>query len=113
MSARRHQDNTIKSPQGTLRSASIFRKHGEPSIFIFIHANRAVRISNDLYGSDCLSAVELAISFSQPMLVNKQPIPVYSTLLAAHYKFSAERKLALILRSNVLWLHSFEEDVMV
>ena len=63
-------------------------------------AYRAIRISNDLYGSDVLSSFETAKGFTKPC-DDKNGINVISKdLINAHDTIKAKRKLNLILRSN-------------
>lgn len=51
-------------------------KNSEPSISDALYAVHAIRICNGLYGSDTLSAFEMAQNYSKPLLANQLPIPV-------------------------------------
>lgn len=110
---RRHAKNAIEPRHRTIRS--IFRrlKHSEPDTSESIHAIRAIHISNDLYGSDTLSAYEMAKGFTKPLCVNHKPIPVDDELRNAHDERIAKRKLTLILRSNVYSTDKFNVGGLV
>ena len=97
---RRHCKNPIEPRHGTIRSIFLRLKNSDVNVSDELHAIRAIRISNDLYGSDTLSAYEMAKGFSKPLIVDQRPIPIDDSLRAAHDELIAKRKLTLIMRSN-------------
>ncbi len=66
------------------------------SIFI----NKAVRISNDLYGNDVMSANELAKGYARPIRSGDSPTDIPKDIIDAHDALQARRKLTLVLRSK-------------
>lgn len=95
---RRHAKNAIEPRNRTIRSMFLRLKNAEPDLSDNLHAIRAIRISNDLYGSDTLSAYEMAKGFTKPLCVDQKPRPVDEELRNAHDELIAKRKLTLILR---------------
>lgn len=63
-------------------------------------AIRAVRISNDLYGSDVTCLFEPAKGYTMPLLPNVTPVPLSQDISRALDEIIAERKVAKVLRSN-------------
>lgn len=105
---RRHQKSPIEPRHSTIRSIFLRLKSASPSTSDALHAIRAIRISNDLYGLDKMSAFEMAKGFSKPLMINQKPIPVDDELRIAHDELIAKRKLTLILRSNATTNESFK-----
>lgn len=97
---RRHCINPIDPRHGTIRSIFLRLKSAEPQKPDRLHTIRAIRISNDLYGSDTLSAFEMKKGFSKPLISSQRPIPVDEELHTAHDELIAKRKLTLIMRTN-------------
>lgn len=62
---------------------------------------QAIRISNDLYGNDVMSANEPAKGYTRP-IHGKHPMMLVPELREAHDKLLAKRKLTLILRSKAV-----------
>lgn len=85
----------------TIRSVFLKLEKAEPPITDTPYGVRAVRTSNDLYGSDTMSALELAKSYSKPLSANQKPISVDEALWQPHDKPIAKQKLTLIIRSKV------------
>ena len=50
------EKNPIEPRHRTIRSIFLGLKNAEPSVSDALHSVRAIRISNDLYGSETLSA---------------------------------------------------------
>lgn len=100
---RRHSKNPLESKHNIIRSIFLrLNASSDPQIPPELMAYRAIRISNDLYGSDVLSSFELAKGFTKP-LDEKDGLNVISNdLIDAHDTIKAKRKLNLILRSNAL-----------
>jgi len=78
----------------------------DQSISPKIAAIEAIKISNDLYGNDVMSAFEIAKGFSRPIW-NQSIKPVDSELIEAHDNLCAKRKMNKILRS-----HSHDRNVI-
>lgn len=105
---RRHSKNPIEPRYCIIRSIFLRLKHSEPNVSDYLHAVRAIRISNDLYRSDTLSAYEMAKGYTKPLSVGQKPIPVDDELRNAHDELIAKRKLTRILRSNVYSSKEFQ-----
>ncbi len=60
----------------------------------------ALRISNDLYGNDVISARELAKCYTRPMYSGMPPFEIPTEIVNAHNTLLGKRKLTLILRSK-------------
>lgn len=95
----------LEPRHGPIRSIFIRLRHAFPGEFPQSLAIHAVRISNDLYGSDVISAFEAAKGYSRPINPDVPPAPVDAEMLEAHANLVARRKLTKILRS-----HSLEEN---
>lgn len=65
-------------------------------------AIQAVRISNDLFGSDILSSFEMTKGYCKPILPGASPIPFVQEIFDAQLQLDAKRKLTRILRSRSL-----------
>ena len=105
---RRHCKNPIDPRHGVIRSIFLKLKHAEPDVSDELHAIRSVRMSNDLYGTDTLSAYEMAKGYTKPVIAGQLPIAVDDELQKAHEELIAKRKLTLILRSKVFPADSFK-----
>lgn len=110
---RRHCKNAIEPRHGTIRSIFLRLKSADSKTSDSLHAIRSIRISNDLYGSDTLSAFEMAKGYSKPLVANQRPIQVDAELQAAHDELIAKRKLTLIMRSNTFPSQSFKVGDLV
>ncbi len=97
--ARRHNKNVFESKHKVLRDIytriSYEDKDTSPDLLI----QRMFRISNLLYGNDCLNAYELAHGYTPSLLVGER-VPVSTDLWKAHDEIKAKRKLKKILTSN-------------
>lgn len=74
---------------------------------------QAIRISNDSYGSDILSASELARGYSRPIEFPNSPVPISEEIIDARTTLSAKWKLALILRQKKASPQAFPVGDMV
>lgn len=104
----RHNTNAIESKHGIIRSIFLKLTNAHPDLPKDLLAQRAVSISNDLYGNDTMSAFELAKGYTKPIdgqNVHKVP----DEILDAQLRLAARRKLALILKSKA----TFENVVNV
>ena len=99
--SRRHHKNTLEPKHGIIRSIFLRLQSASPNTSSALLALQEVSISNDLYGSDKLSAFELAKRFTKPIAVDSELAPVPADLIAARDEIIAKRKLTLILRSHV------------
>lgn len=101
---RRHNKNVLESKHKIIRDvfirlkeeSTVERKEWETSLI----TQQAIRISNDLYGSDVLSAQELAKGYARPIQNEVIPKQLPQELVDAHQTLLAKRKLTLILRSK-------------
>ena len=109
----RHQKNMLEPRHGPIRSIFIRLKNSSPDTSQKILALRAVRISNDLYGSDVISAYEAAKGYTRPVNSEVPPVPVDAELLEAHANLVARRKLTKILRSHSLSEKDFRPGDLV
>lgn len=100
---RRHSKNVLESKHGIIGSVYLRLKSANDSDESdTLLAHQAVRMSNDLYGSDTLSAFELANGFTKPVVSGTVPNAVTDELIAAQDTLAAKRKLTLILRSKAV-----------
>lgn len=83
-----------------IRSIYLRLKTASPDTNVNILAYKSVAISNDLYGSDTVSAYELAKGFTKTLERRQSPCPLPQYLRNAHDELVAKRKLNLILRSH-------------
>eukprot|EP00171_Calliarthron_tuberculosum_P001315 IDg1315t1 len=101
--SRRHNKNVLESKHRIIRDIYIRLKHqygNDSDNLASVLVQRALRISNDLYGNDVMSANELAKGYTRPILTGQVPEIVPNELLEANSKLQAKRKLTLILRSK-------------
>lgn len=103
----RHQKNMLEPRHGPIRSIFIRLRHASPTEPLPVLALRAVRVSNDIYGSDVISAYEAAKGYTRPINSCMPPVPVDHELVEAHSNLVARRKLTRILRSHSLTEHNF------
>jgi len=101
---RRHNKNAIESKHRIIRDIFIRIKAAndekiEP-LSVPILIQQALRISNDLYGNDTMSATELAKGYTRPIGNGNAPKIVPDDIQAAHDQLMAKRKLNVILRSK-------------
>lgn len=99
----RHSRNPIESKHNIIRSVYLRLKEAAGTDFApKLAAQKAVSISNDLYGNDIMSAFELAKGFTNPVASKPQECIVPDDVRDARDKMQARRKLALILRSKAV-----------
>ena len=100
---RRHNKNLLEPKHGVIRSIFNRLKEDKPDADPATLAYQAVIVSNDLYGTDTVSAFELYHGFTKPIdpAGHKRPLP--SSLIEAHDNLRAKRKLNLILRSKSIF----------
>ena len=67
-----------------------------------LDVQQAIRVSNDLYGSEVLSAQELAKGYSRPIEAGAKPKLLSLDIVDAYQTLFAKRKLTLILRSKTI-----------
>ena len=98
---RRHNKNVIESKHRIIRDIYLrLRSATDENNTSALLVVQALRISNDLYGSDVMSAQELAKGYTRPLAADKFPVPIPDEILAAHEQLLSKRKLTLILRSK-------------
>lgn len=95
-----HQINLLEPLHASIRFIYIRLRHTEPSLSSRLLAIRAVWVSNDLYGSDFVSAYEAAKRFTCPIHPDFPPVPVDQQLLEAHANLHARRKLPAYFANN-------------
>lgn len=95
---RRHSKNALESKHTTLRSIYIRLNNADEKTDERTHIAMSFDISNQLYGSDLMSAYELAHGFSKPLL--NQPTILPQNLYDAHDELEPKRKLTRTLRSK-------------
>jgi len=106
--ARRHNKNVLESKHKILRNIYLRLKDQVDvdsaskisTCSDCVLVQRTFRVSNDLYGSDTMSAHELAKGYTRPIGITAHPTYLPSELREAHDKLIAKRKLTLILRSK-------------
>lgn len=105
---RRHSKNVLESKHRIIRDVFLrlqeAAKNDKHKWTDKLLVQQAIRISNDLYGSDILSAQELAKGYARPVQAGSVPKLLSQDLIDAYQKLLAKRKLTLILRSK-----TFEE----
>lgn len=95
----RHSKNFLKSTHGVIRSIFLRLTYANSSLAAPFSLQKAVRISNDLYGSHVIGACELVDGHCRPL--DACPIP------APLYLFDASRTLHLNCKlSNILFSSS-------
>lgn len=101
---RRHNKNVLQSKHKVIRDIFLRLQHENSDNNVPVDGEmlvlQALRISNDLYGSDTMSSNELAKGYTRPILNGKLPIVVPDEIREAHNKLLAKRKLALIMKSK-------------
>ena len=98
--SRKHHKNPFDPKKGVIRSIFIRLKHESPNANISILALRHVTIANDVYGSDVMSAFEIAKVFTKALIDGTTPLTVSPDLITARETLMAKRKLNLILRTK-------------
>lgn len=89
--SRRHSKNPVESKHRVIRNIFLHLKSAFPHIALDLLAYQAVRVSNDLYGTDVLFAFELAKGFSKPLSVRDMPKSISNDLRNAHATLIAKR----------------------
>lgn len=101
---RRHNKNVLESKHKVIRDIYIRIKHHNSQTSSKVSpqtlVQQALRISNDLYGSDTMSANELAKGYTRPLICSQLPVSVPQEIVTAHQNLVARRKLCLILKSK-------------
>jgi len=101
---RRHNKNVIESKHRIIRDIflrlKVTNEERDLPSKIPILIQQALRISNDLYGNDAMSATELAKGYTRPIRNGETPVLVPEEIQTAHDVLIAKRKLNLILRSK-------------
>lgn len=98
-----HRVGTKKTPlnlHAVILSIFLRLRHAEPLITADILAIQAVRISNDLYGTDVISSFEMAKGLHRPVIGDAEVKSVPHEIVEAHVDIKARRKLNRILRSH-------------
>lgn len=98
--SRRHHKNTLEPKHGIIRSIFLRLLSASPEADKTVLALHAVRISNDLYGSDTLSSFEIAKGYTKPINPDETPQKITEELVRARDILSAKRKLTLIMRTK-------------
>lgn len=98
--ARRYNKNAIESKHKIIRDIFLKLSFEKPEELGPLYAQQALRITNDLYGNDVVSATELAKGYTRPIEsgVLQRGLPAY--IVSAHDTLVAKRKLTKILRSK-------------
>lgn len=96
--ARIHSKNAIESKLGIIRSVFLWLKAANDTVQDHQLVYQAVRISNQLYGSDTLSAFEMDKGYTVPVTAGTAPNLVPDELISAQQALAAKRKMILILR---------------
>lgn len=102
----RHQKNTIEPNNGSKQSIFLRSKSADDKLSDSVLAIRAIRISNDMNGSDLFSSFKMENGFLKPLMESRRPIPVDGMLKSLHGDLIGKRKLRLISRSN-----SYSSDI--
>lgn len=97
---RRHHKNVLESKHGVIRAIYLRLKSASPSSVPGLLAASAVRISNEMYGSETMSSFELAKGYTLPVDANGLPQVTPPELIQARDTLVAKRKLTLMLRSH-------------
>lgn len=95
---RRHQKNVIESKHGIIRSIFIRLKADKPDMDASTLVQQSFLISNNLYGSDIMSAYEMAHGFPRPL--NGIVHEIDDEIIDAQNTLEAKRKLTTILRTK-------------
>lgn len=111
--ARRPEKSPSKPRNCTIRSIFPSLKYAAPTVSDAVHAVHAVWISNDICGSDKMSADELAMGYPKPVCAIQKQNPGDGALLPVHAKVITKKKYTLILLSNVYPPESFKSGDLV
>jgi len=98
--ARRHNKNVIESKHKIIRDIFLKLSFGKPEELGGLFAQQAIRITNDLYGNDVMSANELAKGYTRPIEAGVSLKSLPEEIVRAHDTLMAKRKLTKILRSK-------------
>lgn len=94
-----HTKNVIESKYRVIRDIYLRLKqdrNGQTVTYERLLIQQALRISNDLYGSDVCSAQETAKGYTRPANVGSFPATVPQHIFRAHDDLLAKRKLTRI-----------------
>ena len=102
---RRHNKNVLESKHRIIRDVYLRLKDGQkdqhtPNESLFVQ--QALRISNNLYGNEVMSAHELAKGYTYPIVIGTSPVPVPDEIVSAQDQLTAKRKLMRIMRSKAV-----------
>jgi len=113
---RRHSKNVIESKHRIIRDIFLRLKSADKDVNTESHKAliyQALRISNDLYGNDIMSANEMAKGYTRPLYNGKAPVFVPIEIMEAHQNLKAKRKLTMILRSKACTDERFSPGQLV
>lgn len=96
----RHHKNLLEPKHGVIRSNFYSLKSASLLSDVKLLSVTAVRILNELYGSDTLSALEIVEGFSKPIDNFFPPKFTPPDVVSAHDESKAKRKLTFMLMSN-------------
>lgn len=99
---RRHNKNILEPKHRIIRNIFSRLRDSNPEADARMLAFSAVRISNDMYGSDTLSAFEMCRGITKPIAKFISPVAIPQNLIESHQKIIAKRKLNMILRSKAI-----------
>lgn len=110
---RRHQKNMIEPRHGSIRAIFLRLRQHDDKFPSDLCALEAVRLSNDLYGTDVASAFELAKGYTRPLHPKSHVCPIPPEIVEAHVDLLAKRKLHLIMRTQVSPSQTFDVGDLV
>lgn len=93
--SRRHNINVLESKHRIIRDVYLRLKHANGSKPHPVLVVEAIRISNDLYGNDVMSAHELAKRYTRPLSADQLLFQIPEEIVSANEKLLAKRKLTL------------------
>ena len=102
---RRHNKNVLESKHKIFRDVYLrLKAENEPATKEHdrLLVQQAIRITNDLYGTDFCSANELAKGYTRPIRAGDLPVVLPTESLDTHDELLAKRKLNRILRSKTI-----------
>ena len=90
----------IEPRHGIIRAIYLRLCQANPDVPSNVSAIQSIRVSNDLYGNDTVSAFELAKGFSRPVDGKSSVHPIPTEIVEAQIDLKGRRKLNKILRSH-------------